>query len=191
MFCPRCGSNQTDDTKFCKTCGGNLQGVREVVATRDAGGKIDWNRTWVAEMFLSGAEQQKRKRQIELEAGITPEIKRQREIKAGVITASAGIGVSIFLYVLFQGIILSLNNPGSEKEILSRLWISGVIPFFVGLSLIINGLFVGRGDRRRVNTDALQSNAQLPPSDTERFLNPPFSVTDQTTRQLKESDPQR
>jgi len=191
MFCPRCGSNQTDDTKFCKTCGGNLQGVRDVVATRDAGGKIDWNRTWVAEMFLSGAEQQKRKRQIELEAGITPEIKRQREIKAGVITASAGIGVSIFLYVLFQGIILSLNNPGPEKEILSRLWISGVIPFFVGLSLIINGLFVGRGDRRRVNTDTLQSNAQLPASDTERFLNPPFSVTDQTTRQLKESDPQR
>jgi len=191
MFCPRCGSNQTDDTKFCKTCGGNLQGVRDVVATRDAGGKIDWNRTWVAEMFLSGAEQQKRKRQIELEAGITPEIKRQREIKAGVITASAGIGVSIFLYVLFQGIILSLNNPGPEKEILSRLWISGVIPFFVGLSLIINGLFVGRGDRKRVNTDTLQSNAQLPASDTERFLNPPFSVTDQTTRQLKESDPQR
>lgn len=191
MYCPRCGSTQSDDTKFCKSCGGNLQGVRDAVATREAGGRIDWNRTWVAEMFLSGAEQQKRKRQIELEAGITPEVKRQREIKAGVITASSGIGLSIFLFVLFQGIILSLNNPGSEKEILSRLWISGVIPIFVGLALIINGLFVGRGDRRRVNTDSIQSNPQLPASDTERFMNPPFSVTDQTTRQLKESDPQR
>jgi hypothetical protein len=191
MFCPRCGSNQSDDTKFCKSCGGNLAAVRDAVATRDASGKIDWNRTWVAEMFLSGAEQQKRKRQIELEAGITPEIRRQREIKAGVITASCGIGISIFLYVLFEGIILSLNNAGPEKEILSRLWISGVIPFFVGLSLIINGMFVGRSDRRRSNTDSLDRSGALPASDTERFLNPPFSVTDQTTRQLKETDQQR
>jgi hypothetical protein len=42
-----------------------------------------------------------------------------------------------------QGIILSGRAAGAE-EILSRLWIAGVIPLFVGLALIINGVFVSR-----------------------------------------------
>lgn len=184
MFCPRCGTSQSVDTKFCKTCGGNLSAVRQAVETRETGGKIDWTKTWVAEMFLTKDERDRQR-------GITPEMKRERELKAGVITASAGVGVSIFLYVLMQGVVLSLRNPGSEVEILSRLWVAGVIPLFVGLGLIINGLLVGRGNRQRVITDALQSGSPLqsvPPSDTERFLNPPFSVTEQTTRQLEDSD---
>jgi len=193
MFCPRCGTNQGDDIKFCKTCGGNLSAVREAVVSRETSGKIDWNKTWVAEMFLSSAEQEKRRQQLEREQGITPEIKRQKEVKAGVITASVGVGVSIFLFVLMQGIVLSLHNPGSEKEILSRVWVAGVIPFFIGLGLIINGLVVGRSDRRRVTTDSLENSKpqSLPPSDTERFLHPPFSVTEQTTRQLEDSNRER
>lgn len=193
MFCPRCGTSQSDDIKFCKSCGGNLSAVREAVVSRDTSGKIDWSKTWVAEMFLSSAEQEKRKQQLEREQGITPEVKRQKEVKAGVITASVGVGVSIFLFVLMQGIVLSLHNPGSETEILSRVWVAGVIPFFVGLGLIINGLFVGRIDRRRVTTDSLENSKpqSLPPSETERFLHPPFSVTEQTTRQLEDSNRER
>jgi hypothetical protein len=191
MFCPRCGTNQSDDTKFCKTCGGNLSAVRQAVTSRETGGKIDWSKTWVAEMFLSEAERDARKEQLERERGITPEVKRQKELKAGVVTASVGIGVSIFLFVIMQGVILSLHNPGSETELLSRLWVVGVIPFFVGLGLIINGLFVGRGKRKQVTTDALEGNTalqSLPPSDTERFIRPPFSVTEQTTKQLEDAD---
>jgi len=32
MLCPRCGSNQSDEVKFCKSCGANLQAVRDVLA---------------------------------------------------------------------------------------------------------------------------------------------------------------
>jgi hypothetical protein len=138
-------------------------------------------------MFLSEAG----KEQLERERGITPEVKRQKELKAGVITASVGIGVSIFLFVIMEGVILSLHNPGSERELLSRLWVVGVIPFFIGLGLIINGLFVGRGKRKQVTTDDLEGNTplqSLPPSDTERFNHPPLSVTEQTTRQLEDAD---
>jgi hypothetical protein len=46
-------------------------------------------------MFLSSAEHERRKQQLELERGITPEVKRQKEVTAGVITASVGTGVSI------------------------------------------------------------------------------------------------
>ncbi len=191
MFCPQCGSNQSDDIKFCKSCGGNLFAVRQAVAMRDTPEKFDWGKTWVAEFFLSEGEREKRKEQLELQRGITPEVKREREFRAGVITSSVGIGVSIFLYVIMQGVIGALHNPGSEVEILSRVWVAGVIPFFIGLGLIVTSLFVGRDRRKRAITDALEGGGtyqSLPPSDTERFARAPFSVTDQTTRQLQEPD---
>jgi hypothetical protein len=42
-------------------------------------------------------------REIERRQGITPEVKRYNEIKAGVIVSSAGIGLSIFLFIFMQG----------------------------------------------------------------------------------------
>src|ERR687884_703709 len=144
MFCPQCGSQQSDELKFCKLCGANLLAVRQVVATRDRDEKFDWSKTWVAEMFLSGEEQKRRKEEMELRRGITPEVKRYKEIKAGVITSSVGIALMIFLYVFMQGIILSGNVPPDGIAILSRLWIAGVFPIFVGAALITNGLFVSK-----------------------------------------------
>jgi hypothetical protein len=158
---------------------------------RDIPEKFDWSKTWVAEMFLSEGERERRKEQLELQRGITPEVKREKELKAGVITSSVGVGVTIFLYVIMQGIIGTLHNPGSEVEILSRVWVAGVIPFFIGLGLIVASLFVGRDRRKKATTDGLEGgNAyrSLPPGDTERFTSPPFSVTDQTTRHLEDSD---
>src|SRR5262249_17311965 len=150
MFCPQCGSTQSDDIKFCKACGGNLSAVRQAVAMRDTPEKFDWSKTWVAEMFLSESEREKRKEQIDRERGITPEVKREKELKAGIITSFVGIAVAIFLYVIMQGVILTLHNPGSEVEILSRVWIAGVIPFFVGLGIIAGSLFVGRSRRKQI-----------------------------------------
>src|SRR5713101_3512911 len=125
MFCPQCGSTQSDELKFCKSCGVNLDAVREVAAMRPAGEKFDWSRTWVAEMFLSESERKRRKEQIDRERDITPEIKRQTEIKAGVITSSVGVGLTIFLYALMQGIILSGHHPPSDAALLGRIWIAG------------------------------------------------------------------
>lgn len=191
MFCPQCGSNQSDDIKFCKTCGGNLSAVRQAVAIRDIPEKFDWSKTWVAEMFLSEGEREKRKEQLELLRGITPEVKRERELKAGIITSFVGVGVSIFLYVIMQGVVLTLHNPGSEVEILSRVWVAGVVPFFIGLGVILASLFAGRSRRKDITTDSLErSNVHqpLPPGDTERFAQTPFSITDQTTRHLEDSE---
>src|SRR6266487_3109008 len=97
MFCPQCGVTQSEELNFCKSCGVNLYAVRHAVALREPGEKFDWSRTWVAEMFLSESERKRRKEQIERERGITPNMKRYTEIKAGVITSSVGVGVMIFL----------------------------------------------------------------------------------------------
>jgi hypothetical protein len=191
MFCPQCGTNQSNELKFCKSCGANLYAVRQVVTKRETGEKFDWSRTWVAEMFLSPGERERRKEELELQRGITPEVKRLREVKAGVITASAGIAVAIFLYVFMQGIILGGKVTPAAAEIVSRLWVAGVIPLLIGLALVINGLFVKSG--REVPTmralgkeappDSLQSGG------TPNALPSGFSVTEQTTRQLRGPDP--
>src|SRR4051794_26173166 len=121
MFCPQCGLSQTDDLKFCKTCGANLHAVRQVVATRETDESFDWGKTWVAEMFLSEAERKKRNRQLERQQGITAEVRRYTEIKAGVIVSFVGIALMIFLNFFMQGIINSGQSPASDAAILSRI----------------------------------------------------------------------
>jgi hypothetical protein len=153
--------------------------------------KFDWSRTWVAEMFLSESERKRRKEIIERERGITPEMKRYTEIKAGVIISSIGVASMIFLNVLMQGIVMS--GPTANAPILNSLWVSGVIPFFVGLALIINGLFVSKRQieaakqRERDAESALQNRgpvSALQSADTSEFVNPSFGVTEGTTKHL-------
>lgn len=208
MFCPQCGSNQSDELKFCKTCGANLQAVRMAVTARgEDGEKFDWSKTWVAEMFMSESERKRRNELVERQRGITPEVKRYNEIKAGVIVACVGLGVMIFLNIFMQGIILSGQNPPGDNEILRRIWISGIIPFFVGLALIINGLFVSKRQAEAARRSALQPAPEttsdapdslkasqpytLRPADTSEIIPPDFSVTDSTTRHLNVPAPKR
>src|SRR5205085_4322939 len=160
--------------------------VRNITAMRSADEK------WSREMFLSESERKRRKEQSERERGITPEMKRYNEIKAGVIVSSVGIGVMIFLNVLMQGIILSGQNPPSDAAILSRIWLAGIIPFFVGFALIINGLFVSKRQvelaRRGAIADGVLKAANEPSmlssADTAEFITPRFGVTEGTTKHL-------
>jgi hypothetical protein len=198
MFCPQCGSTQPDDLRFCKSCGANLQALRQIMATRETDEKFDWSKTWVAEMFMSSEEAVKRAAEIERLQGKTPEVKRRNEIKAGVITGSVGLGLMLLLLVLMEGIIASGRVSEAAAAILSRLWIVGIIPLLVGVALIVNGVFVSkRSDAEsahRADTDepeAIKTPDFLPPADTSQFSGVPFSVTDQTTRHLEEPVPAR
>jgi len=193
MFCPQCGTSQSDELKFCKSCGGNLFAVRQAVTMREPAEKFDWSKTWVADMLLSGAEREKRDEELKRQRGITPEYQSHKEIKAGVITTSVGIAVAIFLSIFMDGIIIGAHIPADTAEILSRLWIVGVIPTFVGLGLLINGLLV-KGPKRAAERAAFEKELQrqsLPPANTSEFAPSASSVTEHTTRQLMDSDAQK
>ncbi len=203
MLCPRCASNQSDDVKFCTSCGGNLQAVRDVLAGREPEKNVDWSdNNWWAAMFRSGEIAEQRKLEMERRMGITPEVKRYNEIKAGVITSSVGVGVAIFLHIFMKGI--ATNVAPNEAEIITRIWVAGFIPFFIGLALIINGLVVSKKqaeimerelkrvkDPEGYSIESKPSPRTLRPADTNEFIPAPFSVTDQTTRHLvnAERDP--
>jgi len=198
MLCPRCGTNQSDEMKFCKVCGANLEAVRVALVNPDAAKKFDWSDTWLAEMFRSGQAAELRKLEMERQMGITPEVKRYNEIKAGVITSSVGVGVSIFLFIFMQGLIG--NVSAQAAEILSRVWIAGVLPFFVGMALIINGVVVSKKmveiqEREMKRRNALEGDTQaqrsLRPADTNEFIPSGFSVTEGTTRHLAAEEKQR
>jgi len=88
------------------------------MATREPGEKFDWSNTWVAEMFMSGRDATKRQAEIERVQGLTPEMKRLTEIKAGVITSSVGVALMILLFVLMGGIVASGKVPADAAEIL-------------------------------------------------------------------------
>ena len=193
MICPRCASNQGDDIKFCTSCGANLQAVREALQAPDAAGKFNWNNTWVADMMMSQHANELRKRQMERQLGITPEVKRYNEIKAGVIVSCVGIGVSIFLFFIMNAIA---NQEPRDAELLRSIWVAGLIPFMVGLALIINGVVVSkkmaevmeREQNRQKSLEEGPAPRGLRSPDTSEFVPANFSVTDQTTRHLESSE---
>jgi len=196
MFCPKCGATQSDALKFCNLCGANLYAVRQVVDTRETNEKFDWSKTWVADMFLSEDERKRRQTQLDLERGITPEVKHANEIKAGVITTCVGVAVMIFLFFFMQGVIRSGEAALGEAEILSRVWLAGLIPLMIGIGLIINGAFVSKrlikADKGTspLKSDTIDRGAEagfLGPGDAAEFGQPHFGVTEGTTRHLNVS----
>jgi hypothetical protein len=199
MFCPKCGSSQSDELRFCKACGANLQLVRQAFEARGEGEKFDWSKTWVAEMFLSEGERKRREEELERLRGITPEVKRYNEIKGGVITACVGAALMIFLYVFMQGIIRGGKVPDEAAEIISRIWVAGVIPLFVGLGLLINGIFVSKRQAEIAARHSKAAPAALPgaaqqaralkSADTSEFIPPGYSVTEGTTKHLSTPAP--
>ncbi len=158
--------------------------------------KFDWSKTWLAEMFMSGEEAVKREAMMDRLKGITPETKRRNEIKAGVITGSIGLGLMLVLSVLMEGLIISGRLSDVAAEILSRIWIVGVIPLLIGAALIFNGMVVSKQGKETVHETSEPDADKLAAAGTQKHLSPaetndlassvPFSVTDDTTKHLKQ-----
>jgi hypothetical protein len=189
MFCPHCGMSQSEELKFCKSCGANLYAIRQVVMPHETEEKPVRRNKWGSVSYEEWKEWEReeklREYELERQLGITPEVKRYSEIKAGVITSCVGVGLMIFLFVFMQGLILGGNIPPHAVEIVGRIWIAGVLPLFVGLGLLINGVLVSKR-LVEISKRELQSK-EMPPALWYESDSPKPSVTENTTRQLKDS----
>src|SRR5262245_18914526 len=187
MYCPSCGIEASDQTKYCTKCGVNLRRVKGVLGKGGAGAKQgdDWGQFLLEERKAKGEIRKKK----------TPEEKRLEELKAGVITSSVGLGLMVFLGLLFNAIASTMEGP--EGNILRSLWAVGLIPFMIGLGITFNGLFVSKRIvelKRQQELKERQKQLFTAPntSPVARLVEPSqspisdFSVTETTTTKLRE-----
>jgi hypothetical protein len=190
MYCPACGTETSDQTKYCTKCGVNLRRVKGVLGKGGAGVKKgdDWDPFWLEERRARNEARKKK----------TPEVKRLEEIKAGVITSSVGFGLMVFLSLLFNAIASTIEGP--EGNILRSLWAVGLIPFMIGLGILFNGLFVSKRivelkrqqERKEQQSPLFSAPNTLDTSPVARLVEPSqspisdFSVTETTTTKLRE-----
>jgi hypothetical protein len=182
MFCPNCGTQVTETLKFCKLCGANLLGVREAM-TRTGGEKFHFSKTRAADLLLS-EEERERKRAARAEE------KRYQEIKGGIVTAVVGLGAMIFLRLLMPAIA---QNEPHDAELLLRVWVVGLVPLMVGLSIIFNGVFLSKRmiqARQRQSAESGATGELAGPREVGAMANPSalsppdFSVIEPTTRRI-------
>lgn len=196
MYCPSCGNEERQLSQFCRACGTDLRVVRNslerpdsitasAVSAREQIGvavadQIRQLRTGkdlehVAEEVLPAFEKF-------LES---PEERRLRRLRAGVITASIGFALS--LVTLFQAI--------ERGDIFIML--PGMVVLMIGLGIVINGL-VFTLPRKQLPGDTHDALAQQAlDSMQHRFTNElgpgttpqPISITEHTTHHLKPSKP--
>jgi hypothetical protein len=190
MYCPSCGTEVSDQKKYCTKCGVNLRRVKGVLSKGGASAQKgdDWDPFWLEERRARNEARKKK----------TPEVKRLEEIKAGVITSSVGFGLMVFLGLLFDAVASTIEGPGGN--ILRSLWTVGLIPFMIGLGILFNGLFVSKRivelkrqqEPKDQQSPLFSAPNTLDTSPVAQLVEPSqsqisdFSVTESTTTKLRE-----
>jgi len=209
MFCPTCGSEERQASQFCRACGVDLRAVRlslerpDSITASAALAREEIGRA-VADKIRSMAsapEMSTFAEEVlpEIEKFLeSPEEKRLRRLRAGVITGFIGLGTAL------PAMALTAVIGGDELFFFFLMFGLGVITFAIGLGLVLNGLLFTRprkavedhsADARSQNLlDAgyappqLRTAGHAPPSlrsQTTSNLAEPDSVTEHTTLHLK------
>jgi len=214
MYCPSCGSEERQLSQFCRACGTDLRIVRNSLENPDAVTQSAISaREHIGMAVADKIRQMSTAKDLEKVAEDvlphfekfleSPEEKRLRRIRAGILTAAIGLGASIV------GLVVAMDKPEIIPYITPAL-----ITFLVGLGVILNGLLFTL-PRKSLPGDAydalsqkvLDSNAnvsRLPyeapvaaslpsPANLTNELAPAprsqSSITEHTTHHLKTSKP--
>ena len=140
MYCPSCGSDERQKSQFCRACGTDLRIVRNSLENPEAVTQSAISaREQIGMAVADKIRQMSSAKDLERVAEDvlphfekfleSPEEKRLRRIRAGIITAAIGLGASII------GLVMAMDKP----EILPYIT-PALITFLVGLGVIVNGL---------------------------------------------------
>lgn len=195
VTCVNCGVNENHGGLFCRSCGAELQRAvaplpetrRETVTAFASPPLVLDARSEIARAVAYKITQldNNPKDLKKLAEDVLPELekflespaeKRLRRMRAGIITAATGLGLTLF-FLMMGAIITDVMTPVAAI---------GVMLFFIGVGLFINGkwLTVNKLEQPALN--------QMPDAVSE-FLNRPYegvtpvypvSVTENTTHRL-------
>ena len=197
MFCPDCGIEDKQANQFCRACGTDLRPVRHAVAQPDnitasaATARDEIGRAIAAKIrdtqnpedLAVVAEDVLPELEKFLES---PEEKRLRRMRTGMILSSIGFGTALGIT------LVSMVMKDDDIIFLAAM---GVVAFFIGIGFVLNGMFLTvpkkllpdksvDADRQRY-LDSSPTNDLVLPESSGVFT----SVTENTTRHLNEKDP--
>lgn len=199
MYCPSCGNEERQLSQFCRACGTDLRIVRNSLERPDA---ITASAISAREQIGMAVADKIRQLSSVKDLGTvaedvlpsfekfleSPEEKRLRRIRNGVITASVGFGASLVVALL-----------AFDKFELLPIITPWLITFFVGVGMIINGLLFTL-PRKELPGDAFDAMSQrmldmnrvtyeAPPVRTNELApgTPQASITEHTTHHLTTS----
>ena len=202
MFCPSCGSEERQASQYCRACGTDLRPVRismerpDSITASAASAREEIGRAVAAKIReVQDAKELKKVAEDvlpEIEKFLeSPEEKRMRGIRGGVVVSAAGLGGTVFM------LLMSAFAQRADAETFLGVAGLGVACFLIGIGLIINALFFTK-PRQRLEDHSAEAQAQSfadtgygPPqllkAPTTSNLTPAagFSVTENTTKHLK------
>jgi hypothetical protein len=140
MYCPSCGSEERQLSQFCRACGTDLRIVRNSLENPDAITQSAVSaREHIGMAVADKIRQMSSAKDLEKVAEDilppfekfleSPEEKRLRRIRAGVITAAIGLGASVVM------LLMALDKTDFFPYITPAF-----ITFLVGLGMVINGM---------------------------------------------------
>lgn len=194
MFCPNCGSEDRQLSQYCRSCGTDMRAVRQglekpesvmasVTSAREEIGRAiaarirdvrDANDLKMLEDVLPEVEK----------FFETPEERRLRRIRAGVVMAMCGLGGTLFFYLM-----------SIKEQDAFFLVMLGVTAFLIGLGIILNGLLLtvpkepswrslNEAKQELESAMSLSTNKREELSVGSQMSIPVSSVTEHTTHRL-------
>ncbi len=197
MFCPSCGLEEGQLNQFCRACGADLRTLRTTLERTDSitvsavSARDEIGRAIAQKIRETKSTSELKKVTDEVLPEIekfleSPAEKRLRRIRAGVVISSIGIGATLMF------ILISM----AEEDALFLVG-AGLVTFFIGLGIIINGLLftvprktvadnsLNARDQRELDGSKLRTGELVLPESNNVFS----SITEQTTRHLDEKQP--
>src|SRR6185436_15466573 len=115
MYCPSCGSEERQLSQYCRACGTDLRVVRRGLEQPDSiTASAVSAREQISQAMAEKIRQMESSRDLkqvaedvlpQIEKFLeSPEEKRLRRVRAGVITAAAGLGAALLIFLVSAGV---------------------------------------------------------------------------------------
>src|SRR4051812_18324381 len=146
MFCPSCGSEERQASQYCRACGTDLRPVRMTLERPDSvTASAVTAREEIGRAVAAKIREVQDARELKKVAeDVLPQIekflespdeKRMRRMRAGVVLSGIGLGAAIFM-----AIMTTVASPGDVQGFVGGAGM-GIVTLFIGLALLINALW--------------------------------------------------